>query len=523
MTELAQKKILIVDCQTTGMHPSTGYLLQIGWSIVEPSTSQTFDIEKWTLKLPNEELIPGKIKKMLRLTEAELSQSVEPKTVFDKFQQVLKELGSDPIVIAHYAQFEKNFLSQFYLEQVQMNELNFKLICSQKIAKRLLPHLPSHNLKAVAGFFKWPNTPKNDIHSHVSMTIHVWQQLLPKLLMANVSCYTSLQAWLATKGLNKKNVHYEYNIERLQRLKLSAKPGVYRMLAEDGTILYIGKATSLKARVNSYFRGVKNRDRRKLEMLAQVWNIETIECNTPLEAALLESDEIKRWSPSYNVLLKSESRRLIFYNYDYNKYSENKDSIYFNGPYKPYDAIVMIIELFNAFKAQLTIDYFDDSLSPEIMNKALILFFSTYGIENPAIEKLCMRQLFLIGYKLLKQFESMHGKGSFQKRWAQEKKKNLEEELVLEEKIARKIARMLIRAAEAKRKSRRIMRLYNSTFIIQSTQEKLTVINGELMDKATITPIPFNLFHYDRLSILLSALENKTIDLVPHFSLKHHL
>ena len=125
MTELAQKKILIVDCQTTGMHPSTGYLLQIGWSIVEPSTSQTFDIEKWTLKSPNDELIPSKIKKMLRLTEAELSQSAEPKMVFDKFQQVLKELGSDPIVIAHYAQFEKNFLSQFYLEQAQMNKLNF--------------------------------------------------------------------------------------------------------------------------------------------------------------------------------------------------------------------------------------------------------------------------------------------------------------------------------------------------------------------------------------------------------------
>ncbi|MFJ1269177.1 GIY-YIG nuclease family protein [Legionella lytica] len=331
MTELSHKKILILDCQTTGMHPSTGQLLQIGWSIFNPTSLHFLDIQKWTLKL-NEAFIPSKIKKMLHLTAADLEHSTEPQKVFNQLQQALNELGPEAIVIAHYAQFEKSFLKQFYLEQTQTNELNFKLFCSQKIAKRLLPHLPSHNLKAIAGYYKWPNTPKNEILSHVSMTLYVWQQLLPKLLAANVSCYSSLERWLARRPSEKKPIRYEYNIERLDRLTISEKPGVYRMLAEDATILYIGKATSLKTRVNSYFRGVKNRDRRKLEMLAQVWNIETIECDTPLEAALLESDEIKKWSPPYNVLLTLERTSLIFYDPEYTALSKLRDSIYINGP-----------------------------------------------------------------------------------------------------------------------------------------------------------------------------------------------
>lgn len=514
MNELSQKKILFLDCQTTGMHPSTGCLLQMGWSVVEPTSLHVFDIEKWTLKLPEQEVIPSKIKKMLHLTEKELLHSVEPKTVFDKLQAALKEIGPDPLVIAHYAQFEKSFLKQFYLEQAGTEELNFNLICSQKISKRLLPHLPSHNLKAMAGFLKWPNTPKNEIHSHVSMTIHVWKHLLPKLLTLNVVCTDTLTQWLNTKAVNKKSGPYQYNIERLARLELSAKPGVYKMRAEDGTILYIGKATSLKARVNSYFRGIKNRDRRKLEMLAQVWSIDTEECDTPLEAALLESDEIKKFNPPYNLLLKTENRSLIFYNYNYTAYSDSKDATFLYGPYKPYDAVMTLIELFYALKTQSPIEFGGSLLTVELLNDAWILFCTLNSISNAAVEKLSIRKFFLIGYQLLKQFENEYGKGCFQRWWVIEKKKNLEEELVLEEQIARKMGRMFIRAAEAKRKSRMISRLYNSTFIIQATHKKLTVIDGEIKhdtNHSTLKVPSFGLPEYDRLSILLTALNNKTI------------
>ncbi|USQ15543.1 GIY-YIG nuclease family protein (plasmid) [Legionella lytica] len=518
MTELSHKKILILDCQTTGMHPSTGQLLQIGWSIYNPTSLHVPDIQKRTLKL-NKELIPSKIKKMLRLTAVDLEHSTESQKVFNQLQQALNEVGPEPIVITHYAQFEKSFLKQFYLEHAQTDELNFKLFCSQKIAKRLLPQLPSHNLKAIAGYYKWPNTPKNEILSHVSMTLYVWQQLLPKLHAANVSCYSSLECWLARRPSEKKALRYEYNIERLDRLNLSEKPGVYRMLAEDGTILYIGKATSLKARVNSYFRGVKNRDRRKLEMLAQVWNIETIECDTPLEAALLESDEIKKWSPPYNVLLTLERTSLIFYDREYTALSKLRDSTYLNGPHKPQDALSWLMELIHALKKNEAMNYGEEHLSAEQLKNAWHLFLTTHHFEHVTLEQLGLRSCLVMGYTLLKQFERTYGKGAFQKWWTNEKKQNPEEDLVLEERMARKMARICLRAAEARRKSKMISRLYNSTLMIQSSQKRIIVVNGELLNSNSMPsenkePPAFELYHYDRLSILLSALNNKTVALI---------
>lgn len=456
---------------------------------------------------------------MLHLSEEDLEHSIDPQSIFNLLQQTLNELGPDPIVIAHYAQFEKSFLKQFYLEHTQTEELNFKLICSQKIAKRLLPHLPSHNLKAIAGYYKWPNTPKNEIHSHVSMTIHVWQQLLPKLLTANISCYSSLETWLATKPSEKKAIHYEYNIERLARLNLSINPGVYRMLAEDGTILYIGKATSLKARVNSYFRGVKNRDRRKLEMLAQVWDIETIECDTPLEAALLESDEIKKWSPPYNVLLTLERQSLIFYNYNYSEFSKHRDSTFINGPHKHQDALTWLMGLVHALKNHEAIDYGEEHISAKALKDAWQLFCTEHHLEYASIETLAIRSCLFIGYTFLKRFEQTYGKGTFQKWWSNEKKQNPEEDLALEEKIARKMTRIFLRAAEARRKSKMISRLYNSTLIIQASKKSVDVVNGEIRNPASgpnanTKPPAFELSHYDRLSILLSALNNKSATLI---------
>ena len=68
MTDLSQKKVLIIDCQTTGMHPTTGHLLQLGWGIVTPTSLHVYDIKKWTLKLPHDGIISNKIKKMIHLT-----------------------------------------------------------------------------------------------------------------------------------------------------------------------------------------------------------------------------------------------------------------------------------------------------------------------------------------------------------------------------------------------------------------------------------------------------------------------
>ena len=86
---------------------------------------------------------------------------------------------------------------------------------------------------------------------------------------------------------------------------LPAKPGVYRMLAADDAILYVGKARHLKNRVSSYFHGRAHSEKTQV-LLGQVARIEVTVTASEIEALLLEHNLIKRHRPRYNVLLKDD-------------------------------------------------------------------------------------------------------------------------------------------------------------------------------------------------------------------------
>ncbi len=86
---------------------------------------------------------------------------------------------------------------------------------------------------------------------------------------------------------------------------LPGSPGVYRMIAAKGDVLYVGKAKNLKKRVVAYTRP----DRLPLRlqrMVAATASMEVVTTRTEVEALLLESNLIKTLAPHYNILLKDD-------------------------------------------------------------------------------------------------------------------------------------------------------------------------------------------------------------------------
>ncbi len=88
-------------------------------------------------------------------------------------------------------------------------------------------------------------------------------------------------------------------------LRLSAGPGVYRMIDRRGEPLYVGKARNLRRRVASYTTPAKLPERLR-RMVAETTLLEIVETHTEVEALLLESNLIKRLRPRYNILLRDD-------------------------------------------------------------------------------------------------------------------------------------------------------------------------------------------------------------------------
>lgn len=93
---------------------------------------------------------------------------------------------------------------------------------------------------------------------------------------------------------------------------LPDRPGIYRMYRSSGDILYVGKAKSLKRRVNSYFQSRGRHAEHILEMLSQAKNLTFTLTPTALEAAILEADEIKQLSPPFNRALQKKDRKITY-------------------------------------------------------------------------------------------------------------------------------------------------------------------------------------------------------------------
>ena len=82
-------------------------------------------------------------------------------------------------------------------------------------------------------------------------------------------------------------------------------PGVYRMIGADGDVLYVGKARSIKKRVQAYTTP-ERQSIRIARMVAQTVSMVFVTTETEAEALLLEANYIKQLKPRYNVLLRDD-------------------------------------------------------------------------------------------------------------------------------------------------------------------------------------------------------------------------
>lgn len=336
---LRELEVLALDCQAGGSTPAYGDMLELGWASCS-AAGLAGPVRSCWIVPRTARPIPWAVRELTGWSEACVADAVDERQAWAELRGETARVsarGAAPAgvpTVIHFARFELAFLRDVCDRLDGGAQLPLDVVCLHAIAARLFPELPRRNIRALAGYLGHSPAHGRRSAGHVEATAFIWSAVLPLLEGAGVDSWSALKSWLAAPAPAPRPRHARrvYPLAAERRAALPDRPGVYRFLRRNGDVLYVGKATSLKKRVAGHFKSRGPVTERGLELLTQVHDVTPIETPSLVEAALLESDEIKRLDPPYNVQLRAANRSAWFASRDLRRAAAAPDDAHRIGP-----------------------------------------------------------------------------------------------------------------------------------------------------------------------------------------------
>ncbi len=319
---LEKLSALALDCQTTGASAERDHVFEIGWRRIDPTADRRPGAADTCLvALPEGVELPPRIARLTGVRASEFEAALEPDAAWQRLLAAAKGLpvpagAAGGLLMIHYARFEVPFLEGLHARCGSGGGLPFQVVCTHAIARRLLPHLPRCGLRALAGYFGVALGEHKRAADHAAATQGIWEHLVPLLAAEGIRRWSQLSDWLGRPPVSSR-VARTYPMPHTLRRETPDAPGVYRMRRGNGDLLYVGKAQSLRRRINSYFQSGRRHPEHILEMLTQARRLDYTPTPTALEAALMEADLIKAAAPPYNIALKPREVAPVFFAEDF--------------------------------------------------------------------------------------------------------------------------------------------------------------------------------------------------------------
>jgi DNA polymerase-3 subunit epsilon len=283
--------LAVVDLETTGASAIYDRILEI--AVVRLVDGEIVD--------HYEQLVDPRVAVppfITRLTGID-SRMVRGKPTFDAVaDDVRRALGDGPLV-AHNASFDEAFLRHAFARLGQ--KLTNSKLCTLRLARRLLPRLPTYRLDALTTYFGIKNRRRHRASGDAEATALVLARLLDLAAQQGVDTLDGLLA-LQGRPVGKRPRGVDESVIQA----LPKGPGVYLLKDADGHVLYVGKSIHVRQRVRDHLRGGSPDQPRLRRRLARIVDVEGIAAGSELEALFLESRLIKRYLPEANQLQRND-------------------------------------------------------------------------------------------------------------------------------------------------------------------------------------------------------------------------
>ena len=282
-TPLHRVTFVVVDVETTGGSPATSSLTEVAAARYRGGeVLGTYQ----TLVRPDER-IPPLITALTGINDAMVSGAPR---IGEMLPSLLEFIGG-AVLVGHNVRFDISFIDHA-LVATGRDRLANATVDTLALSRRLVRDMaPNCKLGTLASVLRLPHQPSHRALADVLATGDLLHALLER---AGSFGILGLEELLELPRL----VGHPQAAKLRLTTRLPHRPGVYWFVDATGTVLYVGKATDLQARVRSYFSG----DRRPKvgRLLRQLHVVHHRVLPGPLTAAVVEGRLIRTWSPAFN-------------------------------------------------------------------------------------------------------------------------------------------------------------------------------------------------------------------------------
>jgi DNA polymerase-3 subunit epsilon len=286
----------IVDVETTGGYAANHRITEI--AIYHHDGTRITDFFH-TLINPGRH-IPHYITGLTGIT----SQMVQHAPAFEEVADDILQRLEGRVLVAHNAHFDYSFLKKEF-DEVQKNWVTKKL-CTVRLSRKIIPGLPSYSLGRLAESLGVRMHDRHRAGGDALATATIFDLLLKRD-----------HEGVVAKALkrNSGETILPPNLPKAEFDKLPAKPGVYYFHDARGQVIYVGKAIHIKKRIAGHFVG-EAREWNRSNIRNEIHHISYELTGNELIALILESQEIRRLWPKYNLAQKFKTEEWGIYDYE---------------------------------------------------------------------------------------------------------------------------------------------------------------------------------------------------------------
>jgi DNA polymerase-3 subunit epsilon len=232
------------------------------------------------------------------------SEMVKGAPAFEEIAHEILHWLKDRVFVAHNAHFDYGFLKK-ELEDAGVS-WNTKKLCTVRLSRKIIPGLESYSLGRLAESLGIRILNRHRAGGDAEATARIFGVLLKRD-----------NTGVIVKALkrNSGETILPPNLPKEEFDKLPAQPGVYYFHDSHGHVIYVGKAINIKKRIAGHFTG-EAREWNRSNIRNEIHNISFELTGNELIALILESQEIRRLWPKYNLAQKYKTEVWGIYDYE---------------------------------------------------------------------------------------------------------------------------------------------------------------------------------------------------------------